>query len=55
LASPDAPVLVDSHAPDESQVGQSYNLRDRTTIQPPDKLGFLRASRKGSCLVLIIE
>jgi len=36
--------LVDSHAPDESQVGQSYNLRDRTTIQPPDKLGFLRAS-----------
>ena len=43
-ASPDAPVLVDSHAPDESQVGQSYNLCDRTTIQPPDKLGFLRAS-----------
>ena len=43
-ASPDAPVLVDSNAPDESQVGPSYNLRDRTNIQPPDKLGFPHAS-----------
>ena len=37
-------VLVDSNAPDESQVGPSYNLRDRANIQPPDKLGFPRAS-----------
>jgi len=36
--------LVDSNAPDESQVGPRYNLRDRTNIQPPDKLGFPRAS-----------
>jgi hypothetical protein len=43
LASPDAPVLVDPNTPDESQVPPSYNLRDRTTIQPPDKLGFPRA------------
>jgi hypothetical protein len=43
-ASFDAPVLVDSNATDESQVGPSYNLRDRTTIQAPDKLGFPRAS-----------
>ena len=43
-ASLDAPVFVDSNATDESQVGPSYNLRDRTTIQPPNKLGFPRAS-----------
>jgi hypothetical protein len=43
-ASPDAPVLVDSNAPDESQVGPSYNLRYRANLQPPDKLGFPRAS-----------
>ena len=43
-ASPDTPVLVDSNAPDESQVGPRYNLRDRTNIQPPDKLGFPHAS-----------
>ena len=39
-ASPDPPVLVDANAPDESQIGPRYNLRDRTTIQPPQKLGF---------------
>jgi hypothetical protein len=36
--------LVDPNTLDESQVRQSYNLRDRTSIQPPDKLGFLGAS-----------
>jgi hypothetical protein len=33
-ASPDAPVLVDSNASDESQVRPRYNLCDRTTIVP---------------------
>ena len=49
--SPDAPVITDtnnideSHAiSDESQVGPRYNFRDRSTIEPPDKLGFPRAA-----------
>ena len=46
-ASPDTPIFTDpnnideSHAiSDESQVGPRYNFRDRSTIEPPDKLGF---------------
>ena len=41
----DSNTLSESHdASDEPQVGQHYNLRDRTTIEPPDKLGFPRVS-----------
>jgi len=29
---------------DETQVDPPYNLRNRATIHPPDKLGFQRAS-----------
>ena len=50
-ASPDTPVLdgsdiiEESHAiSDELQAGPRYHLRDRTTIEPPDKLGFPRVS-----------
>jgi len=46
-ASPNTPVLDesnnidDSHViSDEPQVGPRYNLRDRTSIEPPDRLGF---------------
>jgi hypothetical protein len=50
-ASPDAPSLADFTNNDEScaisdetQVGPRYNLRNRATIEPPDKFGFPRAS-----------
>src|SRR6185369_8039605 len=50
-ASPDAPVLDGSDnieesraISDELQAGPRYHLRDRTTIEPPDKLGFPRVS-----------
>ena len=48
-ASPNTPVLDESNnideshvISDESQVGPRYNLRDRTTMEPPDRLGFPR-------------
>jgi len=50
-ASPNTPVLDESNnideshvISDESQVGPRYNLRDRTTMEPPDRLGFPRVS-----------
>jgi len=47
-ATPDAPVSNDSNihqshdVSNESQIGQHYNLRDRTTIERPDRFGFSR-------------
>jgi len=48
-ATPDAPVSNDSNTlhqshdvSNESQIGQHYNLRDRTTIERPDRFGFSR-------------
>ena len=49
--NPNTPVLDESNnideshvISDESQVGPRYNLRDRTTMEPPDRLGFPRVS-----------
>jgi hypothetical protein len=40
LASPDTPVFYDTNNSDELQVAQRYNLRDRTTIAPPDRYRY---------------
>lgn len=43
-ASPDTLVFDESNTIDESQVGPKCNLRDRTTIAAPDRLGFPHVS-----------
>jgi hypothetical protein len=40
LVSPDTPVFDDTNNSDELQVAQRYNLRDRTTIAPPDRYRY---------------
>jgi hypothetical protein len=43
LTNPGTPVFDDTNNSDELQVAQGYNLRDCTTIAPPDHYDYPRA------------